>query len=92
MRPMGKKMIYPIWLKPKQIVSAQKSHILTYDSLLDIERGLVDAKGKVIGGLTLDKLGELHDKYPSSVYGITEPEHEFYESMSRNDVTISNKF
>lgn len=29
--------------------------------------------------------------YPSSVYGLTKPEHEFYESMCRDDSTISIK-
>ena len=91
MRCIGWRMIYPIWQTPELIGSAQKSHILTYDSTLDIDKHL-DAKGKVIGGPTLAESLHLHDKYSSMIYGKTKPEHEFYESMIRNDVTISNKF
>jgi hypothetical protein len=91
MRRVGWRMIYPIWLTPELIGSAQKSHIPTYDSTLNIDRHL-DAKGKIIRGPTPAESLHLHDKYSSMIYGKTEPQHEFYESMSRNDITISNKF
>ena len=90
MRRVGRKMIYPIWLKEK-IIFVKQSHIPTYDSLLDIDTDR-DANGNVIGGPTLDELGDLHDKYSSSIYGLTEPERELYKMMSRDDVTISSKY
>jgi hypothetical protein len=80
MTPMGKRMIHTIWLKPEIIDNAP-----TYDSTLDIDRHL-EAKGIVIGL----PIGD--DRYSSSIYGITEPEHEFYESMNRDDITISSKY
>jgi hypothetical protein len=90
MRRIGRKMIYPIWLKEK-IIFDKQSYIPTYDSLPDIDTNR-DANENVIHGTTLDELGDLHDKYSSSIYGLTEPEREFYKMMCRDDVTISSKY
>jgi DNA-binding transcriptional ArsR family regulator len=76
MRRIGSRMIYPIWLTPDIITKNPHPMHL----FLPDEQG--NPRGPIVG----------YDYYPSSVYGRTEPEHEFYESMSRNDVTISNKF
>jgi DNA-binding HxlR family transcriptional regulator len=54
MKPMGGKMIYPIWLTPQVIDGA--------------------------------------DRYPSSVYGLTRPDWQFYESMLKGGVTISSDY
>jgi hypothetical protein len=85
-RPIGKKMICYIWQTPEIIDNAP-----TYDSILDIDTNR-DAKGNIIRGPTLAESLHLHDKYSFMIYGKTKPEHEFYESMIRNDVTISKKF
>lgn len=90
MRRIGRRMIYPISLKEK-IIFDKQSYIPTYDSPLNIDTNR-DANGNVIGGPTLDELGDLHDKYSSSIYGLTEPEREFYKMMCSDDVTISSKY
>jgi hypothetical protein len=76
MRSIGKKMIYPIWLKPDIIA---KNPIPEYTFLPDVN-----------GNVTGAPIG--YDYYPSSVYGVTKPEAKFYEKMSREDVTVSRNY
>jgi hypothetical protein len=76
MRPMGGKMIYPIWLKPDIIA---KNPIPGYTFL-------PDANGNVTGSSTG------YDYYPSSIYGVTKAEAKFYEKMSREDATVLSKY